>query len=106
MAPRDDGEKISLDSKDLHEAAAEAHLAVLTDEVDTGAQLVAGAAAQVDQVEALRVRRKIDWHIMPLMCSEYPSFYSEVALSIRGYKRSTGCSIWTSSPLGTQQSWD
>ncbi|KAI0268093.1 MFS general substrate transporter [Gloeopeniophorella convolvens] len=37
-------------------------------QVDTGAQLVAGLSSQLDPKEALRIRRKIDKHIMPLMC--------------------------------------
>lgn len=66
-----------------------AGIAVSTREVDTGAQLVAGLTSTLDPAEALRVRcvmkitytltwfkrpwfrRKIDRHIMPLMCSEY-----------------------------------
>lgn len=63
-------EKASVDAKDS-EKQAEVHIALVTDEVDTGAQLVAGTQTLVDHHEALRVRRKIDWHIMPLMCSAY-----------------------------------
>lgn len=47
------------------------HIAIVTEEADTGAQLVAGTTTEVDPAEALRVQRKIDRHIMPLMCSEY-----------------------------------
>ncbi|KAH9834589.1 MFS general substrate transporter [Rhodofomes roseus] len=71
MAPRDDPEQTSVDTKDVNEKQAEIHVAVVTDEVDTGAQLVAGTVVEVDPQEALRVRRKIDWHIMPLMCTIY-----------------------------------
>ncbi|OJA17948.1 hypothetical protein AZE42_08561 [Rhizopogon vesiculosus] len=45
--------------------------ALLTREVDTGAQLVAGLISTLDPDDALRVRRKIDRHIMPLMCALY-----------------------------------
>ncbi|KAF8264096.1 MFS general substrate transporter [Lactarius quietus] len=41
-----------------------------TDQADTGAQLVAGVTLRLDPEESLRIRRKIDIHIMPLMCSE------------------------------------
>ncbi|KII89198.1 hypothetical protein PLICRDRAFT_599098 [Plicaturopsis crispa FD-325 SS-3] len=42
------------------------------DEVDVAAQLTAGASdTTLDPQEALRLRRKIDWHIMPLMCLMY-----------------------------------
>ncbi|KZT03194.1 MFS general substrate transporter [Laetiporus sulphureus 93-53] len=47
------------------------HVSVVSEKADTGALLVAGIAADVDPKEALRVRRKIDWHIMPLMCTIY-----------------------------------
>jgi len=53
------------------EKHAEGHVAVVTELADTGAQLVAGMSAEVDPEEALRIRRKIDWHIMPLMCVLY-----------------------------------
>ncbi|TFY80577.1 hypothetical protein EWM64_g3440 [Hericium alpestre] len=46
-------------------------IAVATKEVDTGAQLVAGAAVELDEAEATRIRRKIDRHILPLMCVLY-----------------------------------
>ncbi|KAH9039521.1 MFS general substrate transporter [Lactarius pseudohatsudake] len=47
-----------------------AHVSVDTDQVDTGAQLVAGVSLPLDPEESLRIRRKIDKHIMPLMCSK------------------------------------
>ena len=72
VATRSSSEKISVDVKVVcDEAEAKVHVALVTDEVDTGAQLVAGTDIQVDPQEALRIRRKIDWHIMPLMCSAY-----------------------------------
>ena len=63
-------ERISVNVKDTDdEKQVDIHVALVKDDVDTGAQLVAGTNIQVDPQEALRVRRKIDWHIMPLMCS-------------------------------------
>ncbi|KDQ56115.1 hypothetical protein JAAARDRAFT_36903 [Jaapia argillacea MUCL 33604] len=44
---------------------------VKVSEVDTGAQLVAGGEIELDEAEALRIRKKIDWHILPLMCTLY-----------------------------------
>jgi len=61
------------------------HLSVDSYQVDTGAQLVSGVDSTLDQAESLRIRyvgvcgalfethnfeqrRKIDLHIMPLMC--------------------------------------
>ncbi|KAJ7307624.1 major facilitator superfamily domain-containing protein [Mycena albidolilacea] len=40
-------------------------------EIDTGAALVYGEHGQLDTAEALRVRRKVDFHILPLMCILY-----------------------------------
>lgn len=51
------------------EKTTEVHAHVATTAVDTAAQLVAGGAAELDPVEADRIRKKIDWHILPLMCS-------------------------------------
>ncbi|KAI0937983.1 hypothetical protein AcV7_003302 [Taiwanofungus camphoratus] len=53
------------------------HIAIVTEEADTGAQLVAGTTTEVDPAEALRVRRKIDRHIMPLMCMIYVVQYMD-----------------------------
>ena len=50
---------------------AQHHLAFQTDQVDTGAQLVAGEQIELDPAEAQRIRKKIDWHILPLMCSMF-----------------------------------
>ncbi|KAJ6571153.1 hypothetical protein B0H19DRAFT_1064269 [Mycena capillaripes] len=45
------------------------HRLVSADEVDTGAAVVYGEQhGELDPAEALRVRRKIDRHIIPLMC--------------------------------------
>lgn len=46
------------------------HLAFAKDEVDAGASLVAGGI-EVDPEESIRIRKKIDRHILPLMCSEF-----------------------------------
>ncbi|KAJ3478665.1 hypothetical protein NLI96_g9602 [Meripilus lineatus] len=46
------------------------HIAFRDDEVDSGAQLVAGGV-ELDHAEAVRIRKKIDWHILPLMCTLY-----------------------------------
>jgi len=40
-------------------------------DVDVAAQLVAGSDGTVDPAEANRVKRKIDLHILPLMCLLY-----------------------------------
>ncbi|KAH7928023.1 MFS general substrate transporter [Leucogyrophana mollusca] len=46
-------------------------ISVSSKEVDTGAQLVAGLSADLDPVEAARIRRKIDIYILPMMCTLY-----------------------------------
>lgn len=46
------------------------HRAFNKNQADAGAQLVAGRQAEVDPAESVRIRKKIDWHILPLMCSE------------------------------------
>ncbi|KAK0190411.1 major facilitator superfamily domain-containing protein [Armillaria mellea] len=43
---------------------------VSANEVDTGAVLVIGKTGHLSRSEATRIRRKIDLHIVPLMCSE------------------------------------
>ncbi|PFH54029.1 hypothetical protein AMATHDRAFT_53809 [Amanita thiersii Skay4041] len=53
------------------EVVQEKYVAISTKEVDTAAQLVAGTDDSYDPEEALRVRRKIDFHILPLMCILY-----------------------------------
>ncbi|KAF7437247.1 hypothetical protein PC9H_004084 [Pleurotus ostreatus] len=44
---------------------------VSTREVDTGAALVSAGDAELDPAEALRIRKKIDRNILPLMCILY-----------------------------------
>ncbi|KAJ7081269.1 MFS general substrate transporter [Mycena epipterygia] len=46
------------------------HVEVSATEVDTGASLVYGEHGVLDEAEALRIRRKIDYHILPLMCNK------------------------------------
>lgn len=48
------------------------HVAFTNDQVDTAAQLVAGEDIELDPAEAARIRKKIDWHILPMMCSTLP----------------------------------
>lgn len=74
--------------KDINEKHHHAALEVSANEVDTGASLVYGEHGALDPSEALRIRcevmaqalivwrllkscgrRKIDYHILPLMCS-------------------------------------
>ncbi|KAF8073573.1 MFS general substrate transporter [Lyophyllum atratum] len=59
----------SLDEKDIQSKHLEA-VAVSTKEVDTAAELSFGDG-ELDPAESLRVRRKIDLHIIPLMCILY-----------------------------------
>lgn len=55
----------------VHEVSAH-HLAFSDAQVDTAAQLVAGQDFDLDPAEAIRIRKKIDWHILPMMCSTSP----------------------------------
>ena len=47
------------------------HVAVADRDVDTAAQLVVGIEGELSAEESNRIRKKIDWHILPLMCSEH-----------------------------------
>ena len=47
------------------------HVAVADKEVDTAAQLAAALDEELNPEEAVRIRKKIDWHILPLMCSRF-----------------------------------
>lgn len=47
------------------------HVAVADADVDTAAKLAAGLDQALTPEESDRLRKKIDWHILPLMCSEY-----------------------------------
>lgn len=75
MGSRDSLSEAEDEKKAVGVEAVQVHVALATKEVDTGAQLVAGEDIELDEAEALRIRRKIDWHIMPLMCSEYLTTY-------------------------------
>ncbi|KAJ7871731.1 MFS general substrate transporter [Mycena leptocephala] len=57
------------DKKDLNEKRGA--VKVSENEVDTGAALVYGEHGELDPAEALRVRKKIDYHILPLMFMPY-----------------------------------
>ncbi|KAG6902417.1 hypothetical protein C0995_000343 [Termitomyces sp. Mi166 len=61
--------KKSLDEKVPNEKRD--HVAVSTKVVDTAAELSSGDV-EIDPAEALRVRKKIDYHILPLMCIGSP----------------------------------
>ncbi|KAI5983666.1 MFS general substrate transporter [Pisolithus albus] len=75
-------------------------IAVSTKEVDTGAQLAAGLSGTLDPEEALRVRKKIDRHILPLMCSRV-QFMDKTTLgnaAVLGIETATNLSV---NQLGT-----
>ncbi|KAJ7050639.1 MFS general substrate transporter [Mycena amicta] len=75
MSSDDKRPRTSVDkhSDDIHGGEKREHhlVAVTAEEVDTGAALVAGDHGELDPVEAARVLRKIDLHILPLMCILY-----------------------------------
>jgi hypothetical protein len=58
-------------SDEKHESGKHDFVAVSTKEVDTAAELGSGDQGPFDAAESLRVRRKIDKHILPLMCILY-----------------------------------
>jgi len=62
-------EKVSSSSSSSASAKNKHH--IVSDSNDVGAQLVAGVDTELDPQEALRIQRKIDWHLMPLMCIMY-----------------------------------
>ncbi|OJT11345.1 hypothetical protein TRAPUB_12145 [Trametes pubescens] len=47
------------------------HVAVADADVDTAAKLAAGLDHELTPEESERLRKKIDWHILPLMCILY-----------------------------------
>ena len=77
--------KISLSDTEEKETATNAnvhvHVAAADKDVDTAAQLAAGLDEELTPEEATRIRKKIDWHIMPLMCSTF--FRSLMVIYIR-----------------------
>ncbi|KAI0284710.1 MFS general substrate transporter [Russula aff. rugulosa BPL654] len=52
------------------------HVSIDSQQVDTGAQLDASLQTPLDPDESLRIRRKIDRHILPLMCTFYRSIHN------------------------------
>jgi hypothetical protein len=46
------------------------HPHVAASAVDTAAAVVSGNEGELEHGEAMRIRKKIDWHILPLMCGE------------------------------------
>ena len=92
---------------DIHIAAGEVdqhHLAFKTDQVDTGAQLVAGEQIELDPAEARRIRKKIDWHILPLMCSTCNVCFTVYAINLTIYQVFIGFNSWIRRHLAVPQS--
>ncbi|EIW74735.1 MFS general substrate transporter [Coniophora puteana RWD-64-598 SS2] len=80
-------------------------VSVSTREVDTGAQLAAGLEGELEPEEALRIRRKIDWHILPMMFMLYwVQFMDKTTLgssAILGIEQDTHLSTTEYNWLGT-----
>ena len=80
------------------------HLVALN-EVDAAARLIAGYHGQVTEDESRRIRRKIDWHIMPLLMIVYfVQFTDKTTLgtsSIMGIKKDNNLSQLQYNWLGT-----
>ena len=70
-------------SKASDEVKDESHIATEW-EVDVAAQLSAGFDEDISDADALRIRKKIDWHLMPLMCCESSFFVLKGRLSNLG----------------------
>ncbi|KAI8996298.1 MFS general substrate transporter [Trametes punicea] len=62
--------KESFSEADEKKVQVAVHVAVADKDVDTAAELAAGIE-EVTSEESIRIRRKIDWHILPLMCILY-----------------------------------
>ncbi|KAH9991575.1 MFS general substrate transporter [Russula vinacea] len=62
-----------MDSFDKTSDEKHGHVSIDSQQVDTGAQLDASLHTQLDPGESLRIRRKIDRHLLPLMCTFYCS---------------------------------
>ncbi|KAK7013848.1 MFS general substrate transporter [Favolaschia claudopus] len=75
---RDEKRKESIEKETETDGAVH----VSASEVDTGAALVYGEHGALDAAEALRVRKKIDYHILPLMCNK-TTLGSSAILGIR-----------------------
>ncbi|KAF5362795.1 hypothetical protein D9757_011022 [Collybiopsis confluens] len=65
------GSSSEFDEKGSTGKVVDHHVEVSTKEVDTAAALLAGEAGEIDPAEARRIRKKIDLHILPLMCVLY-----------------------------------
>ncbi|KAI6046644.1 MFS general substrate transporter, partial [Pisolithus marmoratus] len=83
-------------------------VAVSTKEVDTAAQLVAGFSGTLDPDEALRIRKKIDKHILPMMCTANVvirvQFMDKTTLgssAVLGIETATHLTVNQYVPLGT-----
>lgn len=76
------------------------HVAFTNDQVDTAAQLVAGQDVELSPEEALRIRKKIDWHILPMMCSTSSSLLLITLIkTLRSdLQRCIGSNSWTRRP--------
>ena len=59
-------------SSDLSEKkASHPHIErIHSGDADVAARITAGREEVLDEEEGRRLRRKIDWHILPLMCCE------------------------------------
>ncbi|KAI5984683.1 MFS general substrate transporter [Pisolithus albus] len=80
-------------------------ISVSTKEVDTAAQLAAGLSGTLDPAEALRIRKKIDKHILPLMCMLYwVQFMDKTTLgnaAVLGIETATNLTVNQYNWLGT-----
>ncbi|KAJ7060462.1 MFS general substrate transporter [Mycena amicta] len=89
-------EKHSIDEKDLSQPQ-DGGVRVSVEDVDTGAMLAAGVEGTLDPAEAAKIRKKIDLHIIPLMCILYWVQYMDKATlgssSILGIKCDTQLSL-------------
>ncbi|OJA12546.1 hypothetical protein AZE42_08141 [Rhizopogon vesiculosus] len=56
----------------MNHIPSESEHSVSNHDVDAGARLIAGTDLSLTPQEASRLRVKIDWHIMPFMCSKSP----------------------------------
>ena len=65
--------KDSFSDVDEKKVQVNVHVAAVDKDVDTAAQLAAGIDQELTPEESNRLRKKIDWHILPLMCSKYPA---------------------------------
>lgn len=61
---------MSIDEKNSKSSFKQEESHVTAKQVDEAAAL-AGSDFVIDEAEAKRVKRKIDWHILPLMCGGF-----------------------------------